>query len=448
MGENASRLKKIAKIGIPAVIESMVTVVVGSIDTKMIAGLGKGAVSAVSFTAQPKLILFSLFFAMGTAVSVFVAQAFGRGDREEANAYFHTILRITLGLSLVLGLLAGALAGPIMSLCNRQPDTVEMSVRFFRIIMVFMIFQATTVVLNAALRGIGKTRLTLISSVGMGAVDILVNYMLIEGHWGFPRLGVAGDAVGTVSGMAVSCIISALLLTRHSGFLSFKGLFTRRYDPVILKNVRSKAGNSVVENLFTRLGFLLSSIIISGLTSDVTAVYSVTMILLNYSFAFGDGLQAAVVTLTGQCLGAGQYDDMKAYIRLCRLTGVGVSLALSAIYILGARPFFGQFFHDEAAIRQGISYTYMAAALTLLQIVRIINVGAMRGMGDLRSSRIMATICVLLVNPAASFLLTFVFHLGVWGIWLATLTSQICWFIMSCIKERQCLARTLAAAAA
>ena len=87
-----SKLKQIATIGIPAVIESFISVVIGTIDTKMISGLGKGAVSAVSFTSQPKLIILSIFFAMGTAVSVFVAQALGRKDKEEANAYFHTIL--------------------------------------------------------------------------------------------------------------------------------------------------------------------------------------------------------------------------------------------------------------------------------------------------------------------------------------------------------------------
>jgi Na+-driven multidrug efflux pump len=153
----AEKLKQIASIGIPAVIESIISVLIGSIDTKMISGLGKGAVSAVSFTSQPKLIILSIFFAMGTAVSVFVAQALGRKDREEANAYFQTILRITVILSLVVGILAGLLARPIMSICNRQPDTVGLSVSFFRIIMFFLVFNAVSIVLNAALIGIGKT---------------------------------------------------------------------------------------------------------------------------------------------------------------------------------------------------------------------------------------------------------------------------------------------------
>ena len=437
------KLKQIAAIGIPAVIESIISVIIGSIDTKMISGLGKGAVSAVSFTSQPKLIILSIFFAMGTAVSVFVAQALGRKDREEANAYFQTILRITVILSLVLGILCGLLAVPIMSVCNRQPDTVGMSISFFRIIMFFLVFNTVSIVLNAALRGIGKTRLTLISSVSMGVVDMFVNYLLIEGHWGFPKLGVVGDALGTVCGMATACVISILLISRRSEFLSLKGIFTRKNDSEIMKNVHVKVGNTVIENLFTRIGFLLSSIIISSLSSDVTAVYSVTMILHNYSFSFGDGLQAAVVTLTGQSMGAKQYREIKDYVRLSRILGVVVSVVLSAVYIIFARRFFSQFFQDEEAIAQGISYTYVAAGLTLLQIIRIINVAAMRGMGEVKAPRIMATVCVLVISPAVAFTMTSVLHYGVWGIWAASVTSQICWFIMSCVKEHQCMQRVL-----
>lgn len=198
---------------------------------------------------------------------------------------------------------------------------------------------------------------------------------------------MVGDALGTVSGMAAACVISVLLLSRRTDFLTLKGIFTRKRDPRVMKNVREKAGNTVAENLFTRIGFLLSSIIISCLSSDLTAVYSVTMILLNYSFSFGGGLQAAVVTLTGQSMGARRYRDVNDYVHLCRIVGVAISIALSGIYILGARLFFRQFFQDEIAVRQGISYTFVAAALTLLQIIRIINVAAMRGMGDVRSHR-------------------------------------------------------------
>ena len=85
---------EILKIGIPAVLESLLAAVVTSIDTQMISPLGKGTVSAVALTAQPKLLFFSIFFALGIAVSIFVSQAFGKKDRAEANAYLHWVLRL------------------------------------------------------------------------------------------------------------------------------------------------------------------------------------------------------------------------------------------------------------------------------------------------------------------------------------------------------------------
>ena len=207
-------------IAIPAVLESIVMVVITTIDTKMISVLGKQAISAVSFTAQPKLFFFSIFFALGTTVSIFVAQANGRKDEKEGNYYFHAILKITMLLSLVLGVRMWILARPVMMRCNRQTDTLEMSVSFFRIIMGFLFFQAVSTVLNSALRGIGKTKATLISDLAMGATDILFNYLLIEGRLGFPRLEIQGDAIATVLGTVAACVVSCMTLFQASLYLS------------------------------------------------------------------------------------------------------------------------------------------------------------------------------------------------------------------------------------
>lgn len=432
------RHQEIARIAVPAVLEGLVAVVITTIDTKMVSVLGKGAISAISFTAQPKLIFFAIFYALGTALSMFVAQALGRRDRDEANEYLHTILKLTLVLSVVLGVVLVALTGPIMALCNRQADTVGMSETFFRIIMGFMVFQTVSIVLNAGLRGVGKTKVTLVSNIVMGVVDIVFNYLLIEGHLGFPRLEVAGDAIATVLGTAAACAVSAFVLVRRADFLSLKGFFAHRimHNREMLRTIVFKAGNIVFENLFTRVGFLLSSIVVSTLSSDKTAVYSVAMILLNYSFAFGDGLQSAVVTLCGRSMGANRYDDLRQYLRESLRMGMVTSAVLSIAYVVGSRWFFGLYFQDEASLTMGLYSSVFASALTFLQILRIISVGALRGMGEVLTPRRIATVCVLILNPAASYLLGIVLDFGVWGIWVASLLTQTAWFTMCMFATR------------
>lgn len=441
MNTDTEKLKEIAAIAVPALLESLVTVAIVSLDTKMISVLGGAAISAVSLATQPRLFCLSIFFALGTAVSVFVAQAYGQRNQEEANGYFHSILKITLLLSFLLGALLWLGAEPLMRLCSRQEETVELSALFFGIVMGLMVFQTTSIVLNAALRGIGQTKFTLAANLAMGSVDVLFNYLLIEGNCGFPRLEVAGDAIATVLGTAASCLVSLAVLLRHDGFLSLRGFFAHKLfaNRGQLAKIRSKGGNIIFENLFLRLGFLLSAMIVSLFPAEETAVYFVAMLLLNVSFAVGDGIQSAVVALTGRSMGSERYGDLRRYLSLSLRCGLLLSAVLGATYILGARWFFEQFFQDAQSIEQGCAFAVVAAALTGLQITRIVIVAAMRGMGEMKIPRQVATICVLFVNPVASFLLAQGFGQGVWGIWQGALISQGMWDAMCFVKMKKCL---------
>lgn len=423
---------EILKIGIPAVVESLLAAVVTSIDTQMISPLGKGAVSSVALTAQPKLLFFSIFFALGIAVSIFVSQAYGKKDRAEANAYFHRVLRLTVVLSVVLGVLLSVFAMPVMRLFSRQAETLAMSVDFFRIVTGYMVFMALSTVINAAMRAIGKTNVTLVAGVLSGAVDILLNYCLIEGHWGFPRMEIKGDAIATVAGTVVSCGVSIVYLARHSDFLSLRGVLTVwQRDKVMVRNIVGKSSHIVFENLYTRIGFLLSSLIVSCLSADATAVYFTAMLLMNYTFAFGDGMQSTVVALTGRSVGARQYDLFWRYVRWGRRAALILAAALSAIYLIGAKWFYGLFFSDAESVATGVEYTLCVSVIVFLQLTRIVNIAALRGLGEVKAPKRIAAVCVLVINPGVAYLLTIVFSYGVWGIWAASLVSQAAWCIMS-----------------
>lgn len=401
----------------------------------MISPLGKGAVSSVALTAQPKLLFFSIFFALGIAVSIFVSQAYGKKDRAEANAYFHWVLRLTIALSVVMGIALSVFATPVMRLFSRQTETLAMSVDFFRIVTGYMVFMAISTVINAAMRAIGKTNVTLVAGVLSGAVDILLNYCLIEGHWGFPRLEIKGDAIATVAGTVVSCAVSIVYLARHSDFLSLRGFFTVwRRDRTMVRNIVGKSSLIVFENLFTRIGFLLSSLIVSCLSADATAVYFTAMLLMNYTFAFGDGMQSTVVALTGRSVGAKQFDLFWRYVRWGRRAALILAAALSAIYLIGARWFYALFFSDAESVATGVEYTVCVAVIVFLQLTRIVNIAALRGLGEVKAPKRIAAFCVLVINPGIAYLLTIVGPYEVWGIWTASLVSQAAWCLMSYIK--------------
>ena len=165
------------------------------------------------------------------------------------------------------------------------------------------------------------------------------------------------------------------------------------------------------------------------------------MILMNYSFAFGDGIQSAVVSLTGRSMGARKYDELKQYLRIGVMIGVICASGLSILYICGADWFFGLFFKDAEAISEGAATSMIVALITVLQILRIICVGAMRGMGETKDPQRISTICVFALNPLLSLLFTAAIPLGIWGIWLSSVISQLVWFLTGVLLCRKHIMR-------
>ena len=426
------------KIALPAMLESLLTVFIAVIDTKMISVMGDKAISAVSLTTQPKIFVLSVFFALSVALSVFVAVAKGKNDGDEARQYLFSILKLGLAASFILGAFLFAFARPVMEIVSKQKETVALSADFFGIVMGLMIFQVASVILNGALRGLGNTNVTLIAAVAFGAADICFNYLLIEGNFGFPRLGVTGNAIATVLGSAAALTVSFFAVKRN-GFLGFDGFFEHRFFkyPKILSEIKSKAGNIVLENLAMRIGFLISGVIVSLFPATDTAVYFVGMLLMNFSFACGDGLQSAATAILGQRIGKGDIICAKKSLTDFLKAGLVASFALSFLYIIFADDFFGAYFKSSEAISQGKTAACFVAAITFFQIERIITAAALRAAGETKLPRQAATLCVTVINPAASFILAYGLSLGITGIWQASLLTQILWFMLIFVKSRK-----------
>ena len=173
-----------------------------------------------------------------------------------------------------------------MKICNHQDDTLDLSVSFFRIIMGFMFFQAVSTVLNASLRGIGKTKVTLVSNVAMGISDILFNYLLIEGRLGFPRLEIRGDAIATVLGSISACIISIIVICSQNDFIHLKGFFTENgfSDRERLRIIFNKAGNMEPDLLFTE------EVLVKKEYTDIPGIPEKLRVINRYRYSENDTL--------------------------------------------------------------------------------------------------------------------------------------------------------------
>ena len=437
------RTREILRIGIPATFEQLTTTLAGIIDSQMVSSMGIAAISAVSVTNQPRLFILCVFFAINTVVSVLTAHYIGADDREGANKVLFSGLVIAFIAGVFISTICVIFARPIMLLCSGQPDTLEDSVLYFRIVIGGLLFEILYMTLNASMRGCGQTRITMHSSLISCGVNIIFNYLLINGNCGFPALKIAGAAIATVLGNFAALTASTAFVSRKSLFVNLPYIIKSRIRITrkILCEIYEKWLKVVSEAFLTRIGFLISGAITARIGSYDMASYAVGMHLMNINFALGSGFQSAAVALVGRSYGQKNPEEIRAYNRQILTAGFMIALVMSAVMILTGRQYFGMFSDDSGFVKAGQLVCMIIAVTAPIQTLQIILNGCLRGIGDMNTPLKASVISVTIFQPTANFFLAIFLGLGHWGIWIVIFFSQLIRMILLVVSlichERQ-----------
>ncbi len=416
----------------PAVLESVFIQLAGMIDTLMVSTLGTYAVSAVGLTVQPKFIALALFISTSIAVSALVARRRGQEKREDANRIMITAIVFAVISCVLITAVSIVFMAPILRWCGSNADTHDAAMIYFRIIQGGMIFNVLSIVINAAQRGSGNTRIAMTTNVVSSIVNIIFNYLLIQGHFGFPALGLRGAAIATVFGTAVACAMSFGSLFHPSSYVSIPYLIQKTIVPKIevLMEILRFSANLLLENLAMRIGFMYTALIAARLGTDAFAAHNVAMNFLGVTFAFGDGMQVAAVALIGRSLGAKKPQKAIQYGMICQKIGLVISLCISAVLLIGGKGLFSLFFADPEIQTIGVMLCRYLVVIDIFQISQIIFAGCLRGAGDVKFTMFGALISVAIIRTGVTWLLTSVIPLGLSGIWLGILADQISRFAL------------------
>ncbi len=437
--DRSTMTRRALSVAWPAMAESFFVTLAGMIDTMMVSELGSYAVAAVGLTAQPKFIGLTVFFGINVAVSALVARRKGEDRQDSANEILLTALGLVTVLCAVISVLFVIFAPQLMMLAGSNADTHDAAVEYFRIIMGGMFFNVLTMVINSAQRGSGNTRLSMTTNLVSSVVNIICNYLLIEGHLGFPAWGIRGAAIATVMGTVVAAAMAVFSLFRSTGYVQIPEMMRRRLR-MTMHSVRSiwhLAYNTSLENIAMRIGFLATALLAARLGTDEFAAHNIGMNVLGLGFSFADGMQVAAVALAGEALGAGKKEDAREYGNICQRIGFIISVVLALLLLFGGRWFYSLYFREEHLIEMGMLINRYTMVIVLLQISQIIYTGCLRAAGDVRYTLVGALVSVTLIRTLVTCLLVLVFHLGLHGIWLGVLSDQLSRFLLMRHRFRQ-----------
>lgn len=425
--------KKTLSIAWPSTVEGALISIVSSVDTMMVGTLGASAIAAVGLTAQPRMILLVCAQALCIGTTAICARRKGADDPQGANACLHQSLAMVTLIGLIMTVIGYFGAEWLMKLGGANEDTLQLSMDYFKIISLAFVPTCWQLCICAAMKGIGKTRITMVTNVVANLVNVCLNYLLINGNLGFPKLGVKGAAIATATGSVVASLICLNVITRKN---SYYHLALPKFDPTTLRGLIKVGSSSMVEAVCLRAGFLMLARLIAGIGTNAFAAYQIVSQVTSLSFTLGDGVATAGTSLVGQSLGARRKDCAMAHARVAYRVGIVVSIALITFIFLLRRQIALLFTTDEAII-QGVTLSLYWVMLALIpQNGRVILSGALRGAGDVKYVAGCALLSVTLLRPTLTYLFCYPIDSLFPGHQIAVMSPWIAFLFDSIVRDR------------
>ena len=418
----------------PAMAESLLTALTGFVDTAMVGSLGDAAIAAVGLTNQPRLLFWSIFSTLNLGVLAVVSRKKGEGDRDAANDCLHKSLCVCAVLALLILGVSCFFAEPLLRFAGAGEDVISDSVTYYRIVMTGLCIYSFALCINAAQRGTSNTRIAFTTSVSVNVVNVILNYLLIGGKFGFPALGVKGAAIATLCGNAAGLIVAILSLCKKNGYLRLDARRFFRRGVRILRPVWQVASGAGAEQILIRIGFFAFAKIVAALGTDSFAAHQIGMNIVSLSFACGDGLGVAASALVGQSLGRERPDMAIVYGKAGQRLGFAFSVLLFFGFTLFPTQIVSVFTDTPHVVMMMRGIMFYIALTSITQISQVVFSGCLRGAGDTKFMAAASFVSIALLRPCLCYVFCFSCGMGVSGAWLALFLDQSLRCVFSSVR--------------
>lgn len=334
--------KKTLKIAVPMMIQNGITNAVGLVDNVMVGNLGTNAVTAVSIIGQLFFVFNLAIFGGLSGPGIYAAQYYGQKNIEGFRQTFR-IKHWICGFCLAAGLCAFIFgAEPLIGLYMRGEggevdpvETMRLAKEYLGVMLIGMGPFVITQIYASSLRETGDTFMPMMAGVASVVVDVVFNYLLIFGNFGFPQLGVKGAAIATVIARFVEmAIVLTVAFAKRKKYVFLQGAYKTLLVPRAVSAKIIKKGLPIFFNEFLwSAGIAAITQTYSTLGLDIVAGLNISNTLCNLLNVVFVAMGNAVGIVIGQMLGASEYEKaQKSSLRLAAFTGV-ICIALTAILV-------------------------------------------------------------------------------------------------------------------
>ncbi|KPL19722.1 MAG: hypothetical protein AMJ92_01925 [candidate division Zixibacteria bacterium SM23_81] len=401
----------------PAILTMMSQTIMTLVDAMMVGRLGKVELGAVGLAGTLVWCFFSFFNGTVSSVNTFVAQYYGAKQHSRCGVITWQGIYLALLFGILLAVL-GYWGHVFFALMGPSPQVRELGASYARIRMSGGGFFVAYLTLSCFFRGIGDTKTPMKAVIVANVINIVFDYLLIFGKFGFPRLEVKGAAIATVfANFIAAAVLLAIFISQRYSQL-FASRLRLRFQWSEMRRLL-RIGCPIGVQYFLDMGsFLFFAAIIGRMGDDPLAASHITMRLLHLSFMPAYGISIAATSLVGQYIGSKrpEYAILSGYTAI--KMGLLYAVLLAVLFIAVPKSLVGLFNKSTQVLYLGSRILLFAALFQVFDAVGIISAGGLRGAGDTRWTMLVGVSYAWLLFAPLSFLFGLGLKLGVVGAWM------------------------------
>jgi putative MATE family efflux protein len=393
------------------------------VDMMMVGRLGPKAVAAVGVSGQMFNLVMAISLAVSNGAIALVARYIGAEENNRANSVLGQSLLLGAILSIPLMLPGILAAASLFKFFGAEPEVAEIGVSYLRLIMLGTAFIVISLVASSALRGAGDTKTPLVISVAANVINLILNYALIFGKFGLPRLEVFGAGIATIISFFLEAVAFVLVLWKGDLVLSLPKKLLRLEREITRKILRI-GSPSALEAALIQGGMLWYMSVITQYGTDPLAAYLIGVSIMSLSFMPGFGFSVAASTLVGQSLGAQEPEKAAAYgWEAMRLAVIAMSL-IGVVLFLAARPIGLIYVDEENVVAYIVIFVRILAVCQFGMAVTFTLSGALIGAADTRWPLYASIVGMFLIRIPLAIVGAYVFGVSITWVWMIILADH------------------------
>lgn len=407
--------KDLAKLLLPLIVEQLLAVLVGMADVVMVAAVGETAVSGVSLVDSISILIIQMLAALATGGSVVCAQYIGKKQPENACEAAGQLILVTTMVSVVIAVIAliGNRHLLAMIFGKVENSVMENAQIYFWLSALSYPFLAVYNSCAALYRAMGNSKVSMYASLVMNAINIAGNAICVFGL----HMGVEGVGIPTLVSRAFAAILMLFLIQRPQNVIRIRNLQELRFNGGMIKDILKVGVPNGMENTMFQFGKLFLQSLVSSLGTVAIASYAVASNLVTFEYLVGNAIGLGIITIVGQCVGAGEWEQAKQYTKKLVLVNYVALVVICSLMILFRNRVVGIYNLSPEATRTSAEMLFAHSLAMVVWPLAFTIPYSLRASFDAPFTMYVSVASMWIFRIASAYFFVKVLNLGVMGVW-------------------------------